>query len=387
MRARRRPGLRWLAGSTGLAAAAAMVLAMTPAHAGAATVDAQLSLSGVATRADVLGGTTVGVHPGDTVDFQASALPTAGLDNVPALGPLLHTVLGTLGGQFQVVVHFGANVPGVGGTSVTLGGPTSGTCAGRPDLPVSFPGEGTYPFSWSVQYVLPSLFGCARNGLNSAALNQLRQAGVAINASNRWVGRVTVAKDPPKGGVSVQLPGVGAAPSLPVVGKLPGVSRPPVTLPTLPVTVPSLGDLPVPGRAGRSGAAGDGSSAHTGSGLPKWTPPGLSVPEQVVPKGYGPQQSGPSGYSHQVDALTAAPGVSLGRAESDAPANPASPVAAHSSASAPSPTRTVPAAALLSAATTDGHGQPMPVLLAIVAIIALSLVTALYARTYLLRKK
>ncbi len=103
------------------------------------------------------------MHPGDTVDFKASALPTAGLDNIPALGSLLSGVLNTLlGSQFQVVVSFDSGFsrasPNIAGQTLTLGGPTSGSCKGAADKAVTFPQTGTYSFTWTVQYVPP---GCS----------------------------------------------------------------------------------------------------------------------------------------------------------------------------------------------------------------------------------
>jgi len=395
MRLARRHGLRWLAASAGIAVAGATVLAMAPAHADSATVNAQLSLSGVATKDNVLGGTTIGVHPGDTVDFQASALPTAGLENIPALGSLLDGVLSSLlGSQFQVVVtfgsDFGAATPALGGQSVTLGGPTSGSCKGAPDSAITFPKAGTYSFTWTVRYVLPGLLGCTKSSLGATSMNQLQQAGIAINASNQWVGQVVVANDPPKGGISVQLPGVGAAPSLPVVGQLPGATLPPVSLPTIPV-----GGVSIPGIGGGSASSGSGSGStstgHAGGSTKgagsQFTPPGLTVPEEVVPKGYGDGNSTTSGGS---GSGLGAGGLSdlgvLGDiVAGDSGTHAAAPAAATAEPSA-SAGPTIAAHAVLSATNTS-NGQQMPVLLAIVSIIALSLVTAIYARMYLLRKK
>ncbi|HEU5006118.1 MAG TPA: hypothetical protein VFT67_04045 [Jatrophihabitantaceae bacterium] len=398
MRLARRHGLRWLAASAGIAVAGATVLAMAPAHADSATVSAQLSLSGVATKDNVLGGTTIGVHPGDTVDFKASALPTAGLENIPALGSLLDGVLSNLlGSQFQVVVTFGSDFgsasPALGGQSVTLGGPTSGSCKGDPDEAITFPKAGSYSFTWTVRYVLPGLLGCTKSSLGATSMNQLQQAGIAINASNQWVGQVVVANDPPKGGISVQLPGVGAAPSLPVVGQLPGATLPPVSLPTIPV-----GGISIPGIGGGSASSGSGSgTTSTGhaAGSTKgagshFTPPGLTVPEEVVPKGYGNGNSTTSGGTGGAGSGLGVGGLSdlgvLGDIVAGDPGtHTAAPAAATAEPSA-APGPTIAAHAVLSATSTS-KGQQMPVLLAIVSIIALSLVTAIYARMYLLRKK
>src|SRR5207302_10317641 len=92
----RRLRLRWIAAALSAAIATVTIIALAPSSSAATTVNAQLSLTGIATQGHTLGGTTVGVHPGDTVNFQAAAVPTAGLNNIPALGPLLNDLLTTL---------------------------------------------------------------------------------------------------------------------------------------------------------------------------------------------------------------------------------------------------------------------------------------------------
>lgn len=365
MRARRRRGLRWLAASAGLGAAAAMVLAMAPAHAGPATVGAQLSLSGVATADNPTGGTGVAVHPGDSIRFTAASAPTAGLSSL-GLDALASAAQAALDGvaQYQVNADF-SGLPG-GTAHTTLSGSKAAT--------FTFAQAGTYTFTWSAQAV--SVLGAQPIQLDG---NQLAAAGIKLNAHNQYVGRVTVSDNPSSGGVSAQLPSLGLHPSAPVVGQLPGISVPPLSVPTIPV--PSLGPL-----AG-SGGSSTGSHAHSAGAQPSWTPPALTVPERVVPSGYGPADSGaapaPSGASGSpAGTLEQAP------AGQSAPSSAVGAAAAHRPPTAtPSAADTVPAPALLSAETTSGHGQSMPVLLAIVAIIALSLVTALYARAYLLRRK
>jgi hypothetical protein len=366
-----------LAGVTGLAVAGAAVLTMSPAHASASTVDAQLSVSGVATKANVLGGTTVGIHPGDTVDFKASALPTAGLENVPALGSLLGGILGSLtGSNFQVVVTFDGNFPSVGGQTITLGGPTSGACKGKTDVPVTFPASGTYNFTWKVQYVLTGLLGCSQKSLGSTTLNQLADAGVALNASNQWIGKIVAAQDPPKGGISIQLPGISASPSIKGAPPLPGVTVPGVSLPTVTVTLPDLGGL-IPGGGGKTSGSGHSSAPSSGT---NYTPPGLTIPEQVVPKGYGNGAgtvgAAGGGFGNALPDL----GGALVNGAPDSGAGAAAPSGSSS-----------PAAANVSSNAADLAASPtpspqLPVLLAILAIIALSLVTATYARLYLLRR-
>lgn len=372
-----RRGLRWLSGAAGLAVAGAAVFAMTPASAAGSTTPAQLSLSGVATQGNVLGGTTIGVHPGDTVDFQASALPTAGLTNIPTIGAALNSLLGGLtGSQYQVVAHFSASFPG-GARTVTLGGPTSGQCKGATDLPVTFPSTGTYAFSWTVQYVAPGLFGCSVGGPNGSDLNLLKSAGVALNAANQWTGQIVVATNPPPPGISIQLPSLGAAPSLPVVGNLPTLSLPSLTLPTIPLNVPSIvSGLPLPGAPGSSsGNPGGGTSGGgTSPVVPVPAPTGECVPCEVVPNptafpGFGAVGPDAGSVTHLGSLLPDGQGASS-----------AAPQPSSSSAPVTTTTKTIDLAA------NKAPAAQMPVVLAIIAIIALSLVTATYARLYLLRR-
>lgn len=358
-----RLGRRWVAGalSLGIAAAATGVLAIAPAGATATTTDAQLSLTGVATSSSVVGGTTVGVHPGDTVDFKASAVPTTGL---AALGlSSLVTLLSTLG-TYQVVLTTGTNFPG-GARTLALGGPTSGPCKGAAHLPVTFATIGTYGFTWKVQYVLPLLLGCSKTGLNSTELNQLRSVGVAINASNQWTGQIVVALDPPTGGISVQLPGVGVSPSVPVLGTLPAITVPPLGVPTLPVTAPT--------------APGSGGTSQTpGTSTPPlhFTPPPLSVPEQAM-GGIGGGGGGGFGGVGPDGGTATQLGSGL----------PNVPVAGGFNLLPPAP-RGKPQVSTkrIDLAANRAPAAQLPVLLAIIAIIALSLVTATYARLYLLRR-
>lgn len=378
---RSRRGLRWIAGAGAMAAAAAAATVLATAPAGAATTTtAQLSLSGVADQANVLGGTTIGVHPGDTVEFKASSLPTAGLDNVPTLGPVLNNVLSALlGSTYQVKVTFSPAFPGGDPKTFTLGGPTSGACKGDfQTRPVTFDSIGTYDFTWTVQYVAPGLLGgCTANGLNSTSLNLLKQAGVALNAGNQWTGRIVVADNPPAGGISIQLPGVSVAPSLPVVGALPGVGLPGVVSPTLPVTVPSLPSLPGPTKSTKP-TAGSGSSGGGNGGI-KYTPPQLTIPEIVM--GGGLPISGGSGFGgvqpNSGDALRIGSGLS----DVVAPVKPSETVAAPPIAPGPATSnRTVELAA------NRAPAAQLPVLLAVLAIIALALVTGTYAKLFLLRR-
>jgi hypothetical protein len=375
-----RPRLRWLVGLAGVAVTAATLLAFSPAGA-ASTVNAQLSLTGVATSDNVLGGSQIGVHPGDTVNFKASALPTAGLQSIPSLGGLLDSLLSPLLGQYQVVASFGSSFPG-GAQTVTLGGPTSGACAGVAAKSFTFPAKGSYAFTWKVQYVLPGLLGCSTNGVSSTNLNLLQQAGVALNATNSWVGKIVVADNPPKGGISIQLPGVSVAPNI-AGHQLPTIGVPGINLPTLGVAVPDLN----PGKSAGSNGGSGSKPGKTTSAAP--TLPGnvIPVPAQVVPRGSGDGVFTDGGFNTGVlpglgsqagDSSGLLP-VSTGTAAGSAGKAAAAP-AAQPDQKASGKHKTID---LASGRSSTGQ---LSIVLALIAIIALFSVASLYARLYLLRR-
>jgi hypothetical protein len=368
--------VRWLVGLAGISIAAATALAFTPAGA-ATTVNAQLSVTGVATASNIAGGSQIGVHPGDTVDFKASALPTAGLENIPALGSLLNSLLSPLLGQYQVVVAFGPSFPG-GAQTVTLGGPKTGACKGLPSKSFTFPNKGSYSFTWKVQYVLPALLGCAKNGISSANLNLLQKVGVALNATNSWVGRVVVADNPPKGGISIQLPGVSVAPNI-AGHQLPTIGVPGITLPTIGVQIPNLN--PSKPAGGNSGG-GAGSGGTTVPTLPGNVVP---VPAQVVPRGSGDGVFYDGAFNAGALPGTDSQGGNSGLLPIGTGNGGSSAKKAASAAAAPDQKSTGKHKTIDLASGRSSTGQ-LSVVLAIIAIIALTLVAATYARLYVLRK-
>src|SRR6266480_3661832 len=178
---------RCLAAAVGIGVAVAVVIIARPAGA-STTVNAQLAFSGVVTQTSPTGGSVVGVHPGDAVDFKSATVPTEGLDALGVsigdlIGGLLNDVIG-----YQVVMHLPATFPG-GKRDVKLG-----ACGGKSDLKVSFPTAGAYSFSWSAYSVtaVPLLGGCTLTQIKLDG-NQLKDAGIALNSSNQWVGKVVAA--------------------------------------------------------------------------------------------------------------------------------------------------------------------------------------------------
>ena len=355
-------GLRWLAGGVALAIAGAITLATASASAGTKTVEAELSFSGIATSANILGGAQIGVHPGDTVNFVPSTIPTAGLGSIPGLGSALDSLLQTILGKatgYQVTLHLPATFPG-GARNVTLG-----ACSKIKNLPVTFSNKGDYTFTWSAVAISPLCLLPANVG--SLAGNQLKSAGVALNATNEWVANIHVATDAVAGGISIQLPGVSIAPSLPGIGQLPTIGVPGLNLPTIPLTIPSL-----PG-----GLPGTGSSSSSVGGIAGYTPPATPIPAEVVPfpnvdvgGGTGPLDGGFTSLPTTGNGAGALPTTTDGTTG-------AGPGKTH--ATAPSKQ------AAVAKATPLTSGQ-LPVLLAILAIAAFALVTGTYARLYMMRQ-
>ncbi|MCW2496682.1 MAG: hypothetical protein JWQ77_2606 [Jatrophihabitans sp.] len=355
-----------------MAVVGAIVLATTSASAGTKTVDAELSLSGIATSANILGGSQIGVHPGDTVDFAPSTIPTAGLKNIPVLGAaldsLLQSVLGSATG-YQITLHLPATFPG-GKRNVTLG-----ACTSTKHLAVTFPKKGDYTFTWSAVAISPLCLLPANIG--SLAGNQLKNAGVALNASNQWVANIHVATNAVDGGISIQLPGVSVAPSVPVLGQLPTLGISGVNLPTIPISVPSI----TSGLGGGGGGGGGGSSSApaTSSSSYTYTPPATTIPQLVVPHP-GVHSAAEADAGGSLDGGFGNPLPDTGVTSTAAPVNAAAPTSTPAK-STPAKTHTIEPAASNKLATAQ-----LPVLLAILAIVALSLVTGTYARLYLMRR-
>jgi hypothetical protein len=367
-RAHAHVGLRWIVATAALLTLLLSFAAVGPASAATRTDDAQISLTGLVDESNPTGGSQLGVHPGDSVRLSASAAPTAkvkSLANSLGLGSLLSSLLSTV--DFQVRANF-AGLPG---------GANNTVLSGSKNVTFKFPKAGTYRFSWQAEKVSVGLLGKSIVPIELNG-NQLKRAGLELNASNSYVGQIVVAKNPPKGGISVQLPGVTVAPKLPVVGKLPKVGLPGVTLPTVPVTVPDLN--PTKG-TGKTGTKAKPSAASSGPGL-TYTPPGLTIPDMVVPKGSS-GQGGSVGQDVLADgsngllpdsAVNGGGGgggkAALGGQSQDLPAyNPGNNNTIELASEAGTPSSQV------------------PVILAILAIIALALVAGTYARLFLLKKQ
>jgi hypothetical protein len=196
-------------------------------------------------------------------------------------------------------------------------------------------------------------------------------------ASLSWTGVIHVTDTAAKCKLAVDTPQIGVSVG-PVKVTVPniGVAVPEPTLPT--IKVPGLpgggGKTTTPGGGGKTTTPPAASGGSTGNVLP--------VPARVVPRGDGDAVFGNVGGGYLPNTL---PGVTplTGGSNAGAPAGAAAtPSAADVQQDSTGKHKTIDLAANRAAST----GQ-FSVILAIVAIVALSVVAATYARLYLLRRE
>jgi uncharacterized membrane protein YgcG len=368
----RRVGIRLLAGSLGLALAAAsagiaLLLAgpasatPTPSyHAGSDT--ATFAVTGVLDHncPVSVGGTEVWIKPGDAINFDSSAVGI----NVSVVDGLLTGIIGKVVGlNVTATVDPGTthaqNVTVIGGKTTNF--------ANAKNL-----SAGTHKLNWTatslavLPQVLPGLLGSLTNvPLSSNELN--------AGASLKWGGVIHVTNDAPQCKLSVGTPEVNVHVG-PVKATVPplNVNVPIPDLPSLP-RLPGLPGGGTGGGGGGTGGGGGGSSGGGGGG--HYQPPPVTVPEQVMGNIGGGGVAPNGGGSTQIGTgLPDQPGVaSTGKTDPQSANN------------AQGKSKTATRLGTKYAANKAPAAQ-LPVLLAIVAIIALSLVTATYARLYLLRR-
>ena len=354
-------GPRWIAGalSIGVAATAGLAIlagagsasaAPTPTptyHPGSDT--ATFTATGVLDSNCLIstGGTEVWIKPGDAINFKSAV---AGIS------------LGSLGLSTSQVA--GLNVTAAIDATSTSRGQNVSVAAGRTTV---FPKSGqtalpsgNHRLTWTMTSIalLPGVLG-------ALPPVRLSSSNLQSGASLSWTGVIHVTNDAPQCKIAVGTPQVGVS-----VGPI-KVTVPPINvgipIPTLP-KLPSLPGLP-------GGKAAAGGHATTPGGGVHYTRPALTVPEQAM----GRVGNGGGFTGVQPDAGSASRiGVNV----------PQVPVA---SGGDPKPTDAAGQAKkvlkkTLGLSANEAPAAQMPVLLAIIAIIALALVTATYARLYMLRR-
>ena len=358
----RRVGLAWLAGarSLGLVGAAAGVLATagpagaapTPTyHAGSDT--ATFTASGVLEGNCLIAtdGTDVWIKTGDVINFKSAV---AGID----LAGMNLTSGQVAGLNVTAAIDATTTSPGQS-VPVSAGHTTVFPKAGQHALTA-----GEHKLAWTVKSL--TLVGGLLGSLLTVPLSS---SDLKSGASLSWSGVIHVTKDAPQCKLSVGTPTVGIS-----VGPI-KVTVPPISVGVALPTVPTLPKLPTP-----PGASGSTTPPPGGKTTPpgvKFTPPPLTVPEQVMGGGGGGGGGGGFG-GVQADGSNA---TQLGNGLPGVPVAGSGPGSTKSPAAKPKTTTKH-----IDLAANRAPAAQMPVLLAIIAIIALSVVTATYARLYLLRR-
>ncbi len=369
-------GTRRLVGLAGVATLLFSLTLMTPASA-SSTDSVQLSLTGTVDDNNPAGGSQIGIHPGDAINFSASAAPTAkakSLADSIGLSSVLNGLLGSV--KFQVVANFSGLPGGHSNTVVTESS----------KVHFSFSRIGKYSFSYQAQKVSVNLLGQKSITDINLTGNQAKQAGVELNASNQYESTIVVAKNPPAGGISVQLPSVSLHPK--VAGQqLPKIKLPGVKLPTVRIPVPNLNPVKdkITGKTTK-GSTGKNSAQTANTANTPITEKNqlLPVPARVFGAGTtgGSAASGGGGGGFAANGLQGSSPLgngqqlSLGKAgaSSSSGSNPVDAQAAQSKQAAKD------------LAANRPPSSQLPVVLAILAVIALALVAATYARLFLLRR-
>lgn len=348
----RRFGLRWILGAALailVAGATALGLAITPANA-ASAVTATFGVTGVsANNCPVqIGGSDVYVLPGQELDVKSS------LVGIEFNGLPLSDVLGQVASfNGNIVIDPKSTHP------ITL--PISTAARKVPAL-----STGNHSFTWTVT-------GLTLAGLIPVKLNATLAPSAGGGASLTYSGTIHVTSAAAQCGVSLQVPSVHASVSAPGVPPItigiPGVTAPTVSIPT---SLPSLpgGKSTQPGGGGGSNPGGSNNGGGSGP-----------VQAGVVPVGDNANVY-PGAGAGGFNALPL-PNI-LG---SNGGTSGLLPVPAKSGAK-PATGKQNSAGKNKSidlASKTSETGQ-LSVILAIIAVIALTLVAATYARLYVLRK-
>jgi hypothetical protein len=357
----RRLGLRWLAGvlSVGVVATAGAAIMATAGAAGAAATPnpsyhpgadpATFAVTGVLDgNCQVsIGGTEVWIKPGDKINFNSSLVGV----NLPVVTSLVTGLVGKVVGlNVTAVVDAGTSHA----QTVAVSGGRTTVFANAANL-----SGGNHTLTWTATSVavLPLLGSLINVPLSSSALH----SGTAL----KWQGVIHVTNDTANCKLSVSTPKVGIS-----VGPI-KVTVPPINVRVPAPTLPNLPTLTLPG--GHPSTPASGSTTPPAGGGVHYTPPPLTVPEQAMSR-VGNGAVGGEGVLPNGGAPT--------QIRSNVPQAPVP-------TNDPSPTDAAGASKRMLKTILASNRAPaaqLPVLLAIIAIIALSLVTATYARLYMLRR-
>lgn len=341
----------WIAVVASGAVAGAIALAMAPAHAEATKATATLTLTGmVDSNCQVsVGGTTAYVRPGGTVTIKPSL---AGLS--VSYGGLTIPITSSKVASFRDTVTIGQK---------------KHVLEKSTDQIVLKNVQHTQQIEWSADAVvlnLPWPLGTVTVKLNGS--------NVSLPAKGKlsWSGKIIASKNTDCG-VQLQTPSISVS--------APGIS---VGVPGQTLSAPNpvssltkvLSKLPHPQSS--SSPAKHPSSGSAGGPPIKYTPPPTTVPQKVMSKAGNNPGGGGGGF--------------VAPKAGNAGGGAAGPVRSSSSTGPKSIANPSPAAKINHAKSRHLAeparlgGAQLPVLLAILAILALSMVTATYARRHLLKR-
>jgi hypothetical protein len=371
---RRRPW-GWVAGLSALAVAGTTVATtlLGGAAAGAAAPDpnyhpgsdnATFTVTGVLDSNCLVstGGTEVWIKPGDKVVFDSSLVGIKVNDAL--LGQTLGSLLGAVLSPKQVAgldVHATIDAGTAKARTVDVAGGKSTTVSGL--------GAGDHKLAWTATglALLPSA-----GGLTVPLSSSDLKSGAALS----WTGVVHVTDSAARCKLGVGTPRVAVSvgpvkvtvPNLNV--EVPQPTLPPVKLPGL----PGGGKSTAPA-GGKTTAPAQGATSSGGGNV-------LPVPARVVPRGDGDAVFGNVGGGYLPNALPGAANLAGGSNAAARPTPSATASAADVQQNSTGKHKTID----LASSKADSTGQ-FSVILAIVAIVALSVVAATYARLYLLRRE
>ncbi|PZS29725.1 MAG: hypothetical protein DLM58_14985, partial [Pseudonocardiales bacterium] len=299
------------------------------------------------------GGTEVWIKPGDKINFDSSLVGI----NLPIVTSLVTGLVGKVVG-LNVTATVDAGTTHAQ-TIQVYGGKTT-IFANAALL-----SGGNHTLTWTATSVavLPLLGGSLNVPLTSDALRS--------GASLKWNGTIHVTNDTAQCKLAVSTPQVAISVG-PVKVTVPpiNINVPAPNLPALP-NLPSVPNLP----GGNQPPAGGGHVTTPGGGI-QYTPRPPTVPEQAM-GGIG-SGGGRGGFEGVVPNGGAASQIGVNLPQVPVAGDPASPT------DAPGKVKVI--TRTLGLASNKAPAAQLPVLLAIIAIIALSLVTATYARLYMLRR-
>jgi hypothetical protein len=380
------------------AAMVAATLGLAPAADATTIVTSSLTVSGPVTAPCAAPSATINAPAGSTVRFSTSLIgpTTAPITNL-LLAPAVEVVLNPgAGNQVVKVISYAPNAPRT--------------------VDVSVPSSGRVHFAYvagSANAQAGGLLGGVLN-LTSQLTGSFRaRTGLSAGVTATWTGQIVVGSASNGCSVQPQVPAVVVSPTVPKLSvppvRVPGVTPPAVPVPRagqLPVVGPVVGAV-VDGVLGAVGSSPTGSSVagsplagviglagSTGAGPPSGSTdaPVAGAGQTASTGGFvaNSRGSGPgpgsSGRSAIQDAQLTASGDAVLGGQSDGAAGVFAPGGAGGSIAKPAARSGSPKIVEIASSRDRSVRTVLPTFLVVLSVLSLSMATACYARTFLLRR-